>query len=153
MLAFVTFFESNPDPHFLSFDHVLRYGLGIPLPFKSGEKIMSNSSSKGTALITGASRDYDFNLSKLERVMSGAADKVTALGHELERRRLKRTIVVTGKTLGPSLSRQFRLIDPQAWVDPSPRRNPREVLRQVTRGDFASNDYLRGNCCASRSIR
>jgi hypothetical protein len=43
---------------------------------------MSNSSSKGTALITGASRgigavcahpvealDYDFNLSKLERVM------------------------------------------------------------------------------------
>jgi hypothetical protein len=24
--------------------------VGIPLPFKSGEKIMSNSSSKGTAL-------------------------------------------------------------------------------------------------------
>lgn len=70
---------------------------------------MSNSSSKGTALITGASRgigavyahvealDYDFNLSKLERVMSGAG-KVAALGHELERRGLKRTIVVTGKT-------------------------------------------------------
>jgi short-subunit dehydrogenase len=68
---------------------------------------MSNSSSKGTALITGASRgigavyvhvealDYDFNLSKLERVMSGAS-KVAALGHELERRGLKRTIVVTG---------------------------------------------------------
>src|SRR6476660_4537945 len=74
---------------------------------------MSNSSSKGTALITGASRgigavyahvealDYDFNLSKLERVMSGAG-KVAALGHELERRGLKRTIVVTGKTLGGS---------------------------------------------------
>ena len=29
--------------------------------------------------------DYDFNLSKLERVMSGAG-KVAALGHELERR-------------------------------------------------------------------
>jgi hypothetical protein len=42
--------------------------------------------------------DYDFDLSKLERVMSGA-DKVAALGHELERRGLKRTIVVTGKTL------------------------------------------------------
>ena len=44
---------------------------------------------------------YDFNLSKLERVMSGAG-KVAALGHELERRGLKRTIVVTGKTLGGS---------------------------------------------------
>ena len=37
--------------------------------------------------------DYDFNLSKLERAMSGAGK-----GHELERR--GRTIVVTGKTLG-----------------------------------------------------
>jgi alcohol dehydrogenase class IV len=45
--------------------------------------------------------DYDFNLSKLERVMSGAG-KVAALGHELERRGLKRRIVVTGKTLGGS---------------------------------------------------
>ena len=45
--------------------------------------------------------DYDFNLSKLERVMSGAG-KVAALGHELERRGLKRTIVVTGKTLSGS---------------------------------------------------
>jgi len=44
---------------------------------------------------------YDFNLSELERVMSGAG-KVAALGHELERRGLKRTIVVTGKTLGGS---------------------------------------------------
>ncbi|HWO28197.1 MAG TPA: iron-containing alcohol dehydrogenase [Candidatus Acidoferrum sp.] len=43
----------------------------------------------------------DFNLSKLERVMSGAG-KVAALGHELERRGLKRTVVVTGKTLGGS---------------------------------------------------
>ena len=33
--------------------------------------------------------------------MSGAG-KVAALGHELERRGLKRTIVVTGKTLGGS---------------------------------------------------
>ena len=45
--------------------------------------------------------DYDFDLSKLERVMSGVG-KVAALGHELERRGLKRTIVVTGKTLGGS---------------------------------------------------
>ena len=33
--------------------------------------------------------------------MSGAG-KVAALGHELKRRELKRTIVVTGKTLGGS---------------------------------------------------
>src|SRR5258706_6692170 len=45
--------------------------------------------------------DYDFDLSKLERVMSGTG-KVAALGHELERRGLKRTIVVIGKTLGGS---------------------------------------------------
>lgn len=44
---------------------------------------------------------YDFNLSKLERVMSGPG-KVAVLGHELERRGLKRAIVVTGKTLGAS---------------------------------------------------
>ena len=48
--------------------------------------------------------DYDFNLSKLERVMSGVG-KVAALGHELERRGLKRTIVVTGKTLGGRTSK------------------------------------------------
>jgi alcohol dehydrogenase class IV len=47
----------------------------------------------------------DFNLSKLERVMSGPG-KVAALGEELERRGLKRAIVVTGKTLGAS-----RLLD------------------------------------------
>jgi hypothetical protein len=35
--------------------------------------------------------DYDFDLSKLERVMSGAG-KVAALGHELARRGLKRTM-------------------------------------------------------------
>ena len=45
--------------------------------------------------------DYDFNLSKLERVMSGPG-KVAALGQELERRGLRRAIVVTGKTLGGS---------------------------------------------------
>ena len=45
--------------------------------------------------------DYDFNLSKLERVMSGAG-KIAAIDHELKRRGLKRTIVVTGKTLGGS---------------------------------------------------
>jgi len=69
---------------------------------------MSNSSSKGSALITGASRgigavcahpvealDYDFNLSKLERVMSGAG-KVAALGHELDQPRLTRTPLRVG---------------------------------------------------------
>jgi alcohol dehydrogenase class IV len=43
----------------------------------------------------------DFNLSKLERVMSGPG-KVAELGAELERRGLKRAVVVTGKTLGGS---------------------------------------------------
>jgi alcohol dehydrogenase class IV len=43
----------------------------------------------------------DFNLSRLERVMSGPG-KVAALGEELERRGLTRAIVVTGKTLGGS---------------------------------------------------
>ncbi|HXX20367.1 MAG TPA: iron-containing alcohol dehydrogenase [Candidatus Acidoferrum sp.] len=47
----------------------------------------------------------DFNLSKLERVMSGPG-KVAAVGEELERRGLQRAIVVTGKTLGAS-----RLLD------------------------------------------
>jgi alcohol dehydrogenase class IV len=45
--------------------------------------------------------DYDFNLSKLERVMSGPG-KAAALGKELERRGLKRAIVVTGASLGRS---------------------------------------------------
>jgi len=45
--------------------------------------------------------NYDFNLSRLERVMSGPG-KIAALGQELERRGLKRAIVVTGKTLGAS---------------------------------------------------
>jgi hypothetical protein len=43
--------------------------------------------------------DYDFDLSKLERVISGAG-KVAALGHELERRGLKRTIVVDWEDFG-----------------------------------------------------
>jgi maleylacetate reductase len=43
----------------------------------------------------------EFNLSKLEHVISGPG-KVSALGEELERRGLKRAIVVTGKTLGSS---------------------------------------------------
>src|SRR6202040_2391608 len=54
--------------------------------------------------------DYDFNLSKLERVMSGAG-KVAALGHELERRGLKRTIVVTGKTLGVHEVKERAVVD------------------------------------------
>ena len=47
----------------------------------------------------------EFNLSKLERVISGPG-KIAELGAELERRGLKRAIVVTGKTLGAS-----RLLD------------------------------------------
>jgi maleylacetate reductase len=43
----------------------------------------------------------EFNLSRLERVISGPG-KVSELGHELERRGLQRAIVVTGKTLGSS---------------------------------------------------
>ncbi|HEV3480985.1 MAG TPA: iron-containing alcohol dehydrogenase [Candidatus Acidoferrales bacterium] len=45
--------------------------------------------------------NVDFNLSRLERVMSGPG-KVAALGEELDRRGLKRAIVVTGKSLGAS---------------------------------------------------
>lgn len=43
----------------------------------------------------------EFNLSRLERVISGPG-KIDALGHELERRDLQRALVVTGKTLGGS---------------------------------------------------
>ncbi|MGD1210362.1 MAG: iron-containing alcohol dehydrogenase [Candidatus Acidiferrales bacterium] len=43
----------------------------------------------------------EFNLSRLERVISGPG-KIDALGNELERRELKRAVVVTGKTLGGS---------------------------------------------------
>ena len=45
--------------------------------------------------------NVDFQLSRLERVMSGPG-KVAGLGEELDRRGLKRAIVVTGKTLGGS---------------------------------------------------
>ena len=45
--------------------------------------------------------DADFNLSRLERVMSGPG-KVAKLAKELERRGLQRAILVTGKTLGGS---------------------------------------------------
>ncbi len=45
--------------------------------------------------------NVDFNLSRLERVMSGPG-KVAGLGEELDRRGLKRAIVVTGKSLGAS---------------------------------------------------
>ncbi|MFY9688511.1 MAG: iron-containing alcohol dehydrogenase [Candidatus Acidiferrales bacterium] len=43
----------------------------------------------------------EFNLTRLERVISGPG-KIEALGLELERRNLKRALVVTGKTLGKS---------------------------------------------------
>ena len=47
----------------------------------------------------------EFNLSGLERVVSGAGS-VERLSHELERRGLERAVVVTGRTLGAS-----RLLD------------------------------------------
>lgn len=43
----------------------------------------------------------EFNFTRLERVIFGPG-KVAALGRELERRELKRAVVVTGKTLGKS---------------------------------------------------
>jgi len=43
----------------------------------------------------------EFNFTRLERVIFGPG-KVDALGRELERRGLKRAVVVTGKTLGKS---------------------------------------------------
>ena len=77
---------------------------GITVAKDSRTVIQGKAAIAGEASYEGApveALDYDFNLSKLERVMSGAG-KVAALGHELERRGLKRTIVVTGKTLGGS---------------------------------------------------
>jgi alcohol dehydrogenase class IV len=57
---------------------------------------------------TGAKRETtmkapvgEFNLSRLERVISGPG-KIDSLGNELDSRNLKRAIVVTGKTLGKS---------------------------------------------------
>ena len=44
----------------------------------------------------------EFNLSGLERVVSGAGS-VERLSHELERRGLERAVVVTGRTLGASV--------------------------------------------------
>ena len=43
----------------------------------------------------------EVNLSRLERVISGPG-KIEAPANELDRRNLKRAIVVTGKTLGKS---------------------------------------------------
>jgi len=43
----------------------------------------------------------ELNLTRLERVISGPG-KIEALGNELDRRNLKRALVVTGKTLGKS---------------------------------------------------
>ena len=53
----------------------------------------------------------EFNLSRLERVISGPG-KIAALGEEIERCGLKRVVVVTGKTLGgsPLLERLIREI-------------------------------------------
>src|ERR1700683_1332341 len=45
--------------------------------------------------------NIDFTLSRLEKVISGPG-KIATLGEELDRRGLKRGIVVTGKTLGGS---------------------------------------------------
>jgi maleylacetate reductase len=45
--------------------------------------------------------NFEFNLSRLERVIAGPG-KIAALGDELDRRGLQRAIVVTGKTLGAS---------------------------------------------------
>ncbi len=45
--------------------------------------------------------NIDFTLSRVERVISGPG-KIAALGEDLERRGLKRAIVVTGKSLGDS---------------------------------------------------
>jgi alcohol dehydrogenase len=46
--------------------------------------------------------NVDFNLSRLERVLAGPG-KVDALSQDVERRGLKRAVVVTGKTLGNSV--------------------------------------------------
>ena len=43
----------------------------------------------------------EFNFTRLEKVAFGPG-KAAGLGHELERRGLKRALIVTGKTLGRS---------------------------------------------------
>lgn len=56
----------------------------------------------------------EFRLTKLENVFYGPG-KVTALGRELDRRGLKRALVITGKTLGqsPLLDRVKRALGPR----------------------------------------
>src|SRR5260370_20032798 len=84
----------------VSFDRAILFELFmIPLQMRG---MQETKEIAGEASYEGApveALDYDFNLSKLERVMSGAG-KGVALGHELERRGLERTVVVTGETLG-----------------------------------------------------
>jgi alcohol dehydrogenase class IV len=45
--------------------------------------------------------NFEFNMTRLERVIAGPG-KISVLGEELDRRGLKRAIIVTGKTLGAS---------------------------------------------------
>jgi alcohol dehydrogenase len=78
--------------------------------------------------------NIDFTLSRLERVISGPG-KVGTLGEELERRGLKRAIVVTGKSLGnsPLLEKVTGALDARcAAVFKDARQHvPRSVVGQL----------------------
>ena len=56
---------------------------------------------KGESELPRSAATCEFQLPRLERVISGA-DSVNALAAELDRRRLTRAVIVTGRTLGAS---------------------------------------------------
>jgi maleylacetate reductase len=75
---------------------ILTFVAGLPSkPRRAGEERGDVYSRPVEAL------NIDFDLSRLERVMSGPG-KVAKLGEELDRQGLARAIIVTGKTLGGS---------------------------------------------------
>lgn len=62
---------------------------------------LARSCSRRYTFIPMDAPNVDFTLSRVERVVSGTG-KISTLGEELERRGLKRAIVVTGRSLGNS---------------------------------------------------
>src|ERR1700733_8228001 len=77
----------------------VRKAAGAPQLHESGGRRMAAAMLYTPAPMKAP--NADFTLSRLERVISGPG-KIVTLGEELERRGLKRAIVVTGKSLGNS---------------------------------------------------
>src|SRR6187402_711988 len=84
----------------------------------------------------------EFNLTKLERVVSGAGS-IDSLGEELDRRSLARAIVVTGKTLGASmlLQRLTKALGPRCALvftgarQHVPATTVREIVNEAERAE------------------